>query len=136
MIFDTIDEEFYGIIKLYFHFQKAKAGRNLSNLSKSLNGILFVIKTGVCPMDGPRMYGNKSNIHRLHLKLCITGVYAKIFDKMRFKCYLNDQLDLSRCNIDTKDIPENLFGTRHTSLQPYTMESLGIGSKFKIFKGS
>ena len=105
MIFDGIDEDFWAIIKLYFPPQKAKTGRPRSDLRKSFNGILYVLITGINWMDVPRIYGNKSTIHRLHLELCETGVYAKIFDEMRSRGYLNGKLDLSRCNIDTKDIP-------------------------------
>ncbi len=56
-------------------------------------------------MDVPRIYGNKSTIHRLHLELCRTGVYSKMFNEMVSRGYLNDRLNLSGCNIDAKDIP-------------------------------
>jgi hypothetical protein len=46
-------------------------------------------------MDVPRMYGNKSTIHRLRLKLCETWAYEKIFGEMRSRCYLNGNIDLS-----------------------------------------
>jgi len=56
-------------------------------------------------MNVPRVYGNKSAIHRLHLKLCKTGPHARIFSEMIFRCCLDDKLDLSCCSIDTNDIP-------------------------------
>ena len=33
-------------------------------------------------MDVPRMYGDKSTAHRLHLELCGAGAYARIFSEM------------------------------------------------------
>lgn len=81
MIFDRIDEEFWGIIKPYFPPQKAKTGRPRSDLRKSFNGILYVLITGMNWMGVPRIYGNKSTIHRLHLELCETGVIEKIMQE-------------------------------------------------------
>ncbi len=105
MIFNEVDDELWEIIKPYFPAQKAKTGRPRADLRKSFNGILYILRTGINWMDVPRIYGNKSTIHRLHLELCRTGEYSKIFGEMVSRGYLNDQLDLSCCNIDTKDIP-------------------------------
>jgi putative transposase len=81
------------------------SGRPRSDLRKSFNGILYVLRTGINWMDVPRIYGNKSTIHRLHLELYETGTYAKIFSKMISRGYLDGKLDISCCSIDTKDIP-------------------------------
>ncbi len=105
MVFKEIDDDLWEIIRPYLPPQKAKTGRPKADLRKSFNGILYVLKTGITWMDVPRMYGNKSTIHRLHLELCRTGAYEKIFDKMVSMGYLKGKMDLARCNIDTKDIP-------------------------------
>ena len=105
MVFKEIDDNLWEIVKPYLPPQKAKTGRPKADLRKSFNGILFVLRTGISWMDVPRMYGNKSTIHRLHLELCKTEAYAKIFDEMRSRGYLKGKVDLTRCNIDTKDIP-------------------------------
>ena len=84
--------------------QKPLTGRPRSDLRKSLNGILYVLKTGITWSDLPRMYGSKSSVHRLHLKLCETGAYQNIFQILISEGYLNGKIDLSCCNIDTKDV--------------------------------
>ena len=55
-------------------------------------------------MGVPRVRGNKSTIHRLHLELSKSESYKKIFDEMISRGYLKGKIDLSRCNIDSKDI--------------------------------
>ena len=105
MPFNGIDDEFWETVKPYLPAQKAKTGRPRSDLRKSFNGILYVLRTGINWMDVPRIYGNKSTIHRLHLELYETGTYAKIFSKMISRGYLDGKLDISCCSIDTKDIP-------------------------------
>ncbi len=50
------------------------------------------------------MYGSKSTVHKLHLELCRTGAYQKINDLLRSMGYYKDKIDLSCCNIDTKDV--------------------------------
>jgi len=105
VVFREVNDELWEIIRPYFPPQKAKTGRPRSDLRNSFNGILYVLITGITWMNAPRMYGNKSTIHRLHLELCETGAYEKIFDEMRSRGYLDGKIDLSRCNIDTKDVP-------------------------------
>jgi putative transposase len=96
-------DEFWEIIQPYFPPKKAKTGRLRANLRNSFNGILYVLKAGITWMDDPRMYGDKSTIHRLHLELCERWTYEKIFDEIRSRGYLKGNIGLSRCNIDIKD---------------------------------
>jgi len=105
VVFKEIDDDLWAIINHYLPPQRSKTGRPKADLRQSFNGILFVLKTGITWLDVPRMYGNKSTIHRLHLELCLTGAYEKIFDEMRSRGYLSGKIDLTRCNIDIKDIP-------------------------------
>ena len=55
-------------------------------------------------MGVPRVRGNKSAIHRLRLELSKSESYKKIFDEMISRGYLKGKIDLSCCNIDSKDI--------------------------------
>jgi transposase len=106
--FNGIDDEFWEIVKPYLPPQKAKTGIPRSDLRKTFNGIIYVLRTGINWIYVPRMYGNKFTIHRLHLELlelCETGAYAKIFGEMISRGHLDDKIDSSCCNIDTKAIP-------------------------------
>jgi transposase len=94
VIFKEIDDEFWETIQPYFPLQNDKNGRSRANLRNSCNGILYVLKTGITWMDVPRMYGNKSTIHRLHLELSETWAYEKIFDEMRSRGYLKGKSHL------------------------------------------
>ena len=105
--------------------------------------------SGITWMDVPRVRGNKSTIHRLNLELSKSESYKKIFDEMISRGYLKGKIDLSRCNIDSKDISAKRGDTGHdgkhrskirtvgaiiprtrpVSLQHYAMDSLGISSR-------
>ena len=54
-------------------------------------------------MDVPRMYGDKSTAHRLHLETCGADAHARIFREMVFRGYLDDKFDISCCSTDAKE---------------------------------
>jgi transposase len=91
--FNGIDDAFWEVVKPYLPPQKAKTGRPRSDLRKTFNGIIYVLRTGINWIDIPRIYGNKSAIYRLHLGPCETGEYAKIFGEMISKGYIDDKID-------------------------------------------
>ncbi|KAF5038167.1 hypothetical protein DSECCO2_557140 [anaerobic digester metagenome] len=72
-------------------------GGKRSNLRRLFSGVLYVLSTGVAWADTPRCYGAKSTAHRLHLHLCRTGTYPRLFEVMRQHGYDISRVDLSRC---------------------------------------
>lgn len=104
MVFREIDNRLWDLIRPFLPAQKPRTGRPRCDLRKTFNGILYVKKTGINWSDVPRMYGTKSTVHKLHLELCETGAYQKINEILLTEGYLKGKIDLSCCNIDTKDI--------------------------------
>ena len=88
----------------YFPAQKPKTSRLSCDLRKTFNRILYVHKTRINLCDVPRMYGTKSTVHKLHVELCRTGAYQKINNILLSEGYFQGKIDLSCCNIDTKDV--------------------------------
>ncbi len=104
MVFKEIDDNLWDLIKPFMPAQRAWTGRPRCDLRKTFNGILYVQRTGINWSDVPRMYGSKSTVHKLHLELCRTGAYQKINDILLSMGTNKDKIDLSCCNIDTKDV--------------------------------
>jgi transposase len=102
--FEEIDDKLWMKIEPDLPNPKPKTGKLRADLRKSFNGILYVLKTGTAWSDVPRIYGAKSTIHRLHLKLCVSGAYQKINELIITEGYLFGKIDLSCCNVDTKSI--------------------------------
>jgi transposase len=104
MVFKEVDDRLWELIRPLFPAQKPKTGRPRCDLRKTFNGILYVHKTGITWSDVPRMYGTKSTVHKLHLELCRTGTYQKIYEILLSEGYRLEKIDISCCNIDTKSI--------------------------------
>ncbi len=104
MVFKEIDDRLWDLIRPYLPAQKPRTGRPRCDLRKTFNGILYVHKTGINWCDVPRMYGTKSTVHKLHMELCESGAYQKINEILLLEGYLKGKIDLSCCNIDTKDV--------------------------------
>jgi len=104
VVFKEIDDSLWDKIRPHLPSQKPCTGRPRCDLRKTFNGILYVLKTGINWSDVPRMYGTKSTVHKLHLELCKTGAYQKVNDILLTEGYLRGKIDLSSCNIDTKDV--------------------------------
>jgi len=105
VVLTEIDDNLWALIEPNLPPQKPITGRPRADLRKSFNGILYVLRVGCRWSDVPRTYGAKSTIHRLHLELCESGAYEKIFSILRSVGYKLDKIDVSLCSIDTKSIP-------------------------------
>ena len=103
-MFNEINDKQWEQVVPYLPAQKPHTGRPRCDLRKTFNGILYVVKTGISWMDVPKMYGTKSTVHKLHLELCETGAYERIFQVLLSEWYIKGKIDLSRCNIDTKSV--------------------------------
>jgi transposase len=111
MVFREIDDNLWDLVQPELPPQKPKTGRPRSNLRNLFNGVIFALKTGCAWADVPRKYGSKSTIHRFHLEMCYNGIYDKIFAYMLSIGYRLDEIDISRCSIDTKSIEAKKGGT-------------------------
>ena len=105
MVLTEIDDNLWALIEPFFPSQKPKVGRPRANLRKTFGGILYVQRVGCRWSDVPRNYGSKSTVHRLHLELCKSGAYEKIFSVLRSVGHEFGKLDVRLCSIDTKSIP-------------------------------
>jgi transposase len=105
VVLTEIDDNLWALIEPNLPPQKPITGRPRADLRKSFNGILYVLRVGCRWSDVPKIYGAKPTIHRLHLELCESGTYEKIFSILRSVGYEENKLDVSLCSIDTKSIP-------------------------------
>ncbi len=105
MVLTEIDDNLWALIEPNLPRQKPKTGRPRADLRKTFNGILYVLRVGCRWSDMPRIYGAKSTAHRLHLELCESGAYEKIFSLLRSVGYELNKIDVSLCSIDTKSVP-------------------------------
>ncbi len=105
MVLAEIDDSLWALIEPELPQQKPKTGRPKADLRKTFSGILYVLRVGCRWSDVPRIYGAKSTIHRLHLELCESGAYEKIFSILRSVGYDLSKIDIGLCSIDTKSIP-------------------------------
>ena len=112
MVLAEIDDNLWALIEPNLPRKKPKTGRPRADLRKTFNGILYVLRTGCRWSDVPRSYGSKSTIHRLHLELCKTGAYEKIYGALLSYGYKLNKIDISHCSIDTKSIPAKKGGNR------------------------
>ncbi|MHC1630771.1 MAG: transposase [Methanotrichaceae archaeon] len=104
MVFTELDDSSWELIKPLLPPQKLKTGRPRKNPRNLFNGILYVLKTECIWSNVPKKYGTKSTVHRYHLELAKLEIYNKIFEIMLSKGYKLDNIDLSYCSIDIKNI--------------------------------
>lgn len=78
-----ISDSFWEAIKDIIPVKISKIGRPEMCPKKTLEGILFILKTGSQWAYLPKEYGCRSTIHGKFMKWCRLGVIEKIFKKIR-----------------------------------------------------
>ena len=73
--------------------QKGKVGRPFINLRNTVNGIIYIMKTGISWRDVPVRYGNWNNIYRTFKIWQKNGTLEKI------RKFLNDESTNTSTNL-------------------------------------
>jgi len=73
MPFKEVDDELWRRTQYYLPSQKHATDRPRADLRATFNGILYVLYTGCRWDEVPKKYGDRSTVHRSHLKLAKEG---------------------------------------------------------------
>ena len=79
----SISDELWIEIEKFLPEKESDVGRPEMCSRTALNGILFVLKTGIQWHNLPEKYGKPSTVHGKFMKWCRAGVFEKILIKAR-----------------------------------------------------
>ena len=83
----------------------AKEGKRRADDRRTLNAILFVLKTGIPWSDLQKEYGDDSTANRRLRRWEKQGVWKRIMDALLSDGYSNGELDIDNLSIDSDTIP-------------------------------
>ena len=76
-------------IKPYFEVVK-KNGRPYKNVRNTVNGIVWILKSGAPWRDLPTRYGQWNAVYKCFSKWQEQGLFEKIFEELALECDLQD----------------------------------------------
>jgi transposase len=88
-----------------------RRGRPWSDRRKTLNGILWILRTGAPWKDMPSRYGSYQTVHRRFQNWVQDGVLEKLLLAIAKDLQERGGLDLSECFIDGTFVPAKKGGT-------------------------
>lgn len=107
----------------------AEEGRPRAGDRRTIDGILYVLKTGIPWNDLPKEYGDDVTAWRRFRGWEEKGVWKRIMDTLVAKGYFMDVVDMESLSIDSDTIPakkgERLLAsmvTRRLRVQRYTQQ--------------
>jgi transposase len=101
---DMTDEQ-WAVIEPLLRKQKAGPGRKRNPDRQTLNGILFVLKTG-CPWaDVPRAYGSPATCWRRFRHWAADGTWAQIWRALLSQFNAHGKLEWTRAFLDGSFVP-------------------------------
>jgi len=113
--------------------KQAWTGRPRADDRRTINGILFVLKTGIPWNDLPNEYGDDSTANKRLRDWERLGVWRSIMDALLSNGYSDGRLSIDRLSIDSDTIPakkgeslsamtltRRLMGRRSTQLSTRT----------------
>ena len=83
----------------------AKEGKPRSDDRRTINAILFVLKTGIPWNDLPKRYGDDSTANRRLRRWEKQGVWKRIMDALVADGYSDGKLSIDNLSIDSDTIP-------------------------------
>lgn len=86
--YELTDEQ-WDKIKHYFEVAK-KNGRPYKNVRNTVNGIVWILKSGAPWRDLPNRYGEWNAVYKCFSKWQEQGLFEKIFEKLALECDLQD----------------------------------------------
>jgi putative transposase len=78
-----ITEELWLVIQNCIPKKSTKRGRPHSDYRKVFDGIVYVLKNGICWHNMPSEFGKPSTIHGVFMQLTRAGVFNKIYEAIR-----------------------------------------------------
>ena len=77
--------------KIKHHFEVAKKnGRPYKNVRNTVNGIVWILKSGAPWRDLPNRYGEWNAVYKCFSKWQEQGLFEKIFEELALECDLQD----------------------------------------------
>lgn len=77
--------------KLEPYFKKEnKRGRPYKDLRATVNGIIWILRSGAAWEDIPTRYGNWNTIYKCFAKWAEAGIFEKVFKELSKECDLQD----------------------------------------------
>jgi transposase len=101
---DVTDEQ-WGIIEPCIPKQKAGPGRKRNDDRRTLNGILFVLKTGCTWEDVPRAYGSPATCWRRLSVWSADGTWERIWQTLLSQLDTQGKLEWARAFLDGSFVP-------------------------------
>ena len=86
--YELTDEQ-WDKIKHYFEVAK-KNGRPYKNVRNTVNGIVWILKSGAPWRDLPNRYGEWNAVYKCFSKWQEQGLFEKIFEELALECDLQD----------------------------------------------
>ncbi len=83
----------------------AKEGKRRADDRRTLNAILFVLKTGIPWSDLPKEYGDDTTANRRLRRWEKQGVWKRIIDALLSDGYSDGKLNIDNLSIDSDTIP-------------------------------
>ncbi|SDZ06454.1 IS5 family transposase [Thermoactinomyces sp. DSM 45892] len=111
--------------KINGYLPKAKRGRGRpeANLRKTLNGILYVLRTGCAWMDMPKKYGSYTTCWRRHRLYSKLRIWDRIWKWLLRDLYEEKKIQLGIAHVDASFVPAKRGGDKIGKTK------LGKGSK-------
>lgn len=75
-------------------------GRPWADARTTLNGVLWILRTGAQWADLPRRYGAPATVHRRFQKWREHGLFRRVLEVLAGHLHREGRLDLSECFID------------------------------------
>lgn len=80
--YELTDEQ-WDKIKAYFD---GKKGRPYNNVRNTVNGIVWILRSGAAWRDLPACYGSCNSVYKCFCKWQKTGLFEKIFSDLALEC--------------------------------------------------
>lgn len=104
MEFEKLTDEQWGYIEPLLPKQ-AWTGRPRADDRRTINGVLFVLKTGIPWNDLPKEYGDDSTANKRLRDWERLGVWKRIMDALLSNGYSDGKLNIDKLSIDSDTIP-------------------------------
>src|SRR6188474_3012237 len=75
-------------------------GRPWADARATLNGVVWILRTGAQWIDLPRRYGSPATVHRRFQRWCKDGIFRGILEVLADHLHREGWLDLRECFID------------------------------------
>lgn len=82
-----LSDEQWDKIKSYF---ESKRGRPYKNLRNTVNGMVWILRSGASWRDLPSRYGDWNAVYKCFSKWQQQGLFEKIFEELALECDLQD----------------------------------------------